>query len=534
MKTRISYSYKDFNVVGIKNRLDPEINSHTTEIRLHCDEIDVIGTRALMDIVVVAASNLATLDLWKNNIGPQGAEYVAEALQKGLPLLNLNLASNSLYTLGLSKFQTVLMHNNTLTSLCVGNNGLADAGMVMLSDVIKKNKTLTALFVDNNDISSVGADALFSALPLNKTLETLSLSNNPLGDGWTANVNQTLSKNSSLSRLYLAKCGITHDGVSQLSEAKHGILSGHPSLTTLDLMGNNITEKGANAIGLALENNVFIQNLYLSEYGKNNNKISEEITKKISSLLKRNQAIAESCQYPDVVSALRKIRVLTAERASTTVINDSFKSAIRVAKKRKSHSQFEFKPTEHLLERIKVMHKQFKSSAPMQHSHSMFRGIFKKVQPVLAKLLPAGNCPMDHQIESCLETFKQALIRRIKKDPEHQDAYNKVMFIVDNIIAYYQKKRHFSSLAFKPNHNISVEKYIRQLSCLMDAENPSREITDENLVNILEQWQCELSGSKRKDAMSCKNDGLFLCLEEIKLRFSDVIARLNELILKRK
>jgi Ran GTPase-activating protein (RanGAP) involved in mRNA processing and transport len=198
------------------------------------------------------------------------------------------------------------MHNKTLTSLSVGNNALADAGMVVLSDVLKSNKTMTALYVDKNNVTCAGADALFSALPFNETLGTLYLSNNPLGNKWIVAANQALSKNSSLDSLYVAKCGITDSGVSQLSEDKQGIICKHSSLTTLDLTENEITEAGAISIGTALEDNVCMLKLHLSEFDKSKKKnFSDTSSGKISDLLKRNQEMAEHYGYPDILSSLR-------------------------------------------------------------------------------------------------------------------------------------------------------------------------------------------------------------------------------------
>ncbi|KAG0050367.1 hypothetical protein BGZ90_007077, partial [Linnemannia elongata] len=93
---------------------------------------------------VTANSNLTTLDLRDNSIGPNGGQALSEALK----------------------------NNSTLTTLDLGINSIGEHGTQALSEALKTNSTLTTLKLRRNSIGENGAQALSEALKTNSTLTT--------------------------------------------------------------------------------------------------------------------------------------------------------------------------------------------------------------------------------------------------------------------------------------------------------------------------------------------------------------------------
>jgi len=148
---------------------------------------------------------LTTLDIQANNIGPEGAKALANALKT----------------------------NTTLTTLDIQANNIGPEGAKALADALKTNTILTTLKLWSNNIGPEGAKALANALKTNTTLTTLDLSRNNIGQ----------------------------EGANALADA----LRDNTTLTTLDINGNNIGYEGANALADALENNYIVTDILIAD-----------------------------------------------------------------------------------------------------------------------------------------------------------------------------------------------------------------------------------------------------------------------------
>ena len=80
---------------------------------------------------------LTELKLWGNNIGPEGAIAIAEALKVNAVLTSVNLRANSIGDDGAKAIAEALKVNAVLTKLYLCNNDLGDAGKKAVRDAVK-------------------------------------------------------------------------------------------------------------------------------------------------------------------------------------------------------------------------------------------------------------------------------------------------------------------------------------------------------------------------------------------------------------
>lgn len=143
-------------------------------------------------------------------------------------------------------------------------NELGDAGATALSKALKGDRTLRSLDLGGNAVGPDGARALADALSGNRTLHSLELGYNPIGPSGAAALAGALKHSSRVKTLKLGWCklgGKPDEGGSVLRERKQDgsganaaadLLMYCPSLTTLDLRGNELGPGGAAAVARAL------------------------------------------------------------------------------------------------------------------------------------------------------------------------------------------------------------------------------------------------------------------------------------------
>eukprot|EP00808_Paulinella_micropora_P011626 g65224.t1 len=82
-------------------------------------------------------SKLSNLDISLNNIGPQGAKHIAEAIQENKTVIELRMEVNKIGPAGAEAIANMLKVNLTLTALDFGRNGTGPQGAQSIADAIK-------------------------------------------------------------------------------------------------------------------------------------------------------------------------------------------------------------------------------------------------------------------------------------------------------------------------------------------------------------------------------------------------------------
>ena len=91
-----------------------------------------------------------TLDLSLNQIGPEGAKHLAEALQVNNTVTTLNLWNNDIEDEGAKHFAGALQANDAVTTLNLGKNPFGAEGAKYLMEAVQMNKTISILQVECN------------------------------------------------------------------------------------------------------------------------------------------------------------------------------------------------------------------------------------------------------------------------------------------------------------------------------------------------------------------------------------------------
>ncbi|XP_072892968.1 NACHT, LRR and PYD domains-containing protein 3-like [Hemitrygon akajei] len=145
-------------------------------------------------------------------------------------------------------------------------NDLGDSGMKLVSAVLRNPECkIQKLWLDNVGLTESGAEDLASALSTNPSLTELNLSGNELGDSGVKLVSAALrNPECKIQKLWLNNVGLTDSGAEDLVSA----LSTNPSLTELDLSGNKLGDSGGKLVSAALRNpECKIQKLWLRDVG---------------------------------------------------------------------------------------------------------------------------------------------------------------------------------------------------------------------------------------------------------------------------
>ena len=263
-------------------------NIQSTGITLLCD--------ALCAACPAAESELTSLWLQHNRIGPEGGEAIARLLHPGYMLHTLNVEDNLLGDEGIAAItlslivpekdlfeneeeepdtshlpqdvldnirkqqqkqdeeDAKLVGNQTVTTLNISNNNFGRETMDNIAQVLKTNKALKKLQMDciltvkPKDI----VNFINSCKVYNKTLTELTMTDTCMPASVVGMLFKVLNSNSPLSRLSLARCALTDlhvlRGLQLLGTAKH--------LTHLNLSGNPLSDNIVSALCVGIEGQI--------------------------------------------------------------------------------------------------------------------------------------------------------------------------------------------------------------------------------------------------------------------------------------
>eukprot|EP00758_Cryptobia_borreli_P004549 Tbor_TRINITY_DN4449_c0_g1::TRINITY_DN4449_c0_g1_i1::g.7969::m.7969 len=201
---------------------------------------------ALLSSVLEKNTVLTFLDLRQNDFTIEGAKHLASFLEKsGCVLKQLSVFGNRLGPSGMIELSEGLKRNNSLENVCLGNNMMTDTACKALSDALQKNLTIKVLDISSNGITSKGFSILAPAF---SRLKSLTLSSNPLGKASADIIVQTFLGNEVLKRLDLWNCALEDHGAVRLS----GLIATTTSIVEMNLTDNKIQDNGASAIAKAI------------------------------------------------------------------------------------------------------------------------------------------------------------------------------------------------------------------------------------------------------------------------------------------
>ena len=241
-----------------------ERNKTVTEVRLHSNNIGDEGSTHLSEIFTKNRT-ITLLDLRDNLVCPTGAHHLSAALTKiSCRLKTLNLHNNRLEDEGAWRLAQALDHNKTLTCLDLGRNNL-------VTETVTQPRTDTALpspFATRPEAISTASRGgssdrpamrlirrLAEALEKNSSLLDLSLYRNFIG----ATAGRHLAE--ALGSKYAAASAVSTSGAMQGRGGCQYV--GNKTLMTLNLYGNDLGDRGAEALAMALRVNATLTHVHL-------------------------------------------------------------------------------------------------------------------------------------------------------------------------------------------------------------------------------------------------------------------------------
>ncbi|XP_039282090.1 dynein regulatory complex subunit 5 [Nilaparvata lugens] len=210
---------------------------------------------------------------------------LAEGLRQGPTTLNsFALHRCQIDDIKLNILLGALIDMENLTSLDFSHCNFGNIGAKSLAKLISLHKSLKELNIENNSFGEEGLMAV--AFVLNKKdscpLEVLKLDLNIFGDEGAKALGASLVNNSTLTKLSLAGCGITIEGLTSLMAA----LRYNTTLLNLNLSSNNFSNECCTEVMIALEFNTCIQVLDLRNTGIDNEALSN-----FETFIRRNRKI---------------------------------------------------------------------------------------------------------------------------------------------------------------------------------------------------------------------------------------------------
>ncbi|XP_072892094.1 NACHT, LRR and PYD domains-containing protein 3-like isoform X3 [Hemitrygon akajei] len=187
------------------------------------------------------------LGLERNDLGDSGVKLVSATLRNPeCKIQKLGLRDVGLTDSGAEDLVSALSTNPSLTVLDLSDNKLGDSGVKLVSAALRNPECkIQKLRLHNVGLTDSGAEDLASALSANPSLTVLDLSGNELGDSGVKLVSAALrNPECKIQKLGLHNVGLTDSGVKDLVSA----LSTNPSLTELDLGLNSLTDRSVPAL----------------------------------------------------------------------------------------------------------------------------------------------------------------------------------------------------------------------------------------------------------------------------------------------
>jgi len=219
-----------------------KVNDVLEGLSLWKNGILAAGAKYLFLTGLASNSALQWLGLGGNNIGAEGAGYVATGLSTNEGLQWLAVGGNDIGDQGALKIASVLKDDGCiLQSIGLGGNGIGDAGMTHLCKSMWTNTFLESLGLGGNNIASEGCEHLSEMLKANRALRKLILSSNLIDDDGVRAVADGMAINDVVTTLLMAGNPFGDEGAKYLIDKLTNNQS-KTCLKVLDVHNSNMSE----------------------------------------------------------------------------------------------------------------------------------------------------------------------------------------------------------------------------------------------------------------------------------------------------
>ncbi|CAF0838543.1 unnamed protein product [Adineta steineri] len=234
-----------------------------TTLNLYSNDIGTFGTQYIVD-ALVNNTTLTTLNIVNNAIGDDEVKYMADLLETSTST-TLSMASNEIDAKGMNFLSKAFHKNMTLKELGLEYNRATGDGAKSISEALQNNNVLKIINLSSNDIVVDGARYLTLILENNATVKVLNLDSNKISNSGAQYLFDDLQQNMSLTEISLYRADIANAGVKCVAD----VLRNNMTLQELNLESNRIKAEGAEYLANALRENTTLRmlNLYDNEIG---------------------------------------------------------------------------------------------------------------------------------------------------------------------------------------------------------------------------------------------------------------------------
>ena len=256
-------------------------NAHLQELHLGSNDFQASGiTKVLRSLQKI--SSLLKLCINHSNITDKAADDIAAVISCNTHLQELDLASNDLRALGITKISRSLQTISSLIKLCINHNNITDKAADDIAAVISCNTHLQELDLASNDLRASGITKISKSLQKISSLIKLHVNHNNITNEAADDIAAVISCNTYLQELDLGSNDLRASGITKISRSLQKTL-----LIKLYINHNNITDEAADDIATVISCNTHLQELDLS----NNDLRTSGITKVLRSLQKISSLI---------------------------------------------------------------------------------------------------------------------------------------------------------------------------------------------------------------------------------------------------
>jgi len=216
--TGSSYNRNYYSNVNKKRRSKRSSNaSGLQKLYLGNTEMKLEGCLSLSNMLITNLS-IRVLSLSNLKIGDYGIAQFAQSVARNklLPLEVLQLSFNHITCAGVKNLVHAIGGSTTLRELRLDNNNVQDHGARVLALAIPLMK-LEVLDLGFNKISTKGIKALMKSVAENNSLHLLMISGNRIDDIAATYVSYALAHNTSLRKVYLDRCFMSHSTLRLLT-----------------------------------------------------------------------------------------------------------------------------------------------------------------------------------------------------------------------------------------------------------------------------------------------------------------------------
>ena len=222
----------------------------------------------LMCQAVHSINTLVHINLSGNTIGNQAADILANGITANMLLQNLELAQCNLYEGGLSSVCGAISMRNLLT-FDLSGNFITNKVAGKLAHAVTSTKYIENLHLKRCSLKYEGIQVLVVALAQIKTLKVLDLSHNNMSHT-NLDVSPVVLANQCLESVNFSYCRLQKGTMVMLVKALNG-----ENLKILNVSGIHITDSIARSMVVLLANAVGLHGLYLAKCGLQENALTQ-------------------------------------------------------------------------------------------------------------------------------------------------------------------------------------------------------------------------------------------------------------------